>query len=117
VTNGTGLFRQELTDSSIQTDATENRKGVYLENEQDVLYIDVEYKKHERHYARFIAVNHELGLITEGSTFEKLLENLQDAIHLSLQSQTASGNSLPSQRRILIRMEFAYETPAGIEGE
>lgn len=51
---------------------------------QEVLTIDVEYSTADAEPI-FVATNDQIGLVTDGATFEALLENLKEAIAVCLE--------------------------------
>jgi predicted RNase H-like HicB family nuclease len=49
------------------------------------LYIDAQYNTDDEEYGPvYIATNDEIGLVTDGKSFEELLQNLKDALDACL---------------------------------
>lgn len=66
---------------------------------QTTLYIDVEYNTDDEGYGTlYIATNDAIGLVTDGKSFEELLENLKDALDACLGDidTIAEYNLIPS---------------------
>jgi predicted RNase H-like HicB family nuclease len=52
-----------------------------MDNATDVLYIDIIYATDDEDYGgMYIASNDQIGLVTDGKTFEALLERLKEAL-------------------------------------
>lgn len=71
---------------------------------QEVLTIDVEYSTADAEPI-FVATNDQIGLVTDGATFEALLENLKEAIAVCLEdTDTVQLFNLVPNPRIELRM-------------
>jgi predicted RNase H-like HicB family nuclease len=96
--------------------ANPNTKGTHpMEKIQDTLHIQVEYydgrEEGDVGHPYYVATNAMIGLVTEGATFEELLENLQEAIAACLESEDtiAAYQLVPSPRvEIHLRMPETY---------
>jgi hypothetical protein len=74
------------------------------------LTIDVEYNTEDVQYgAVYIATNNQIGLVTDGRTFDELLANLKEALDACLGDidTVAAYNVIPNPE-IELRMHFAY---------
>ncbi len=54
---------------------------------RDTVEVRVEVTQDEEYGTVYVASNDELGLVTDGETFEKLLENLREALELCLEDE------------------------------
>jgi predicted RNase H-like HicB family nuclease len=77
---------------------------------QDTLTIEIEYNTEDEEYgAMYIATNDEIGLVTDGRTFEELRENLKDALDACLgDMDTLAAYDLVPNPRIELRILFAH---------
>jgi predicted RNase H-like HicB family nuclease len=70
---------------------------------RDTVEIKVElFRDQDESY--FVAASDELGLVTDGETFEELLHNLRDALELCLED--SADLNITSNPRVVIRMEL-----------
>jgi predicted RNase H-like HicB family nuclease len=72
---------------------------------QDTLTIEIEYNTEDEEYGPvYIATNDEIGLVTDGKTFEELRENLKDALDACLgDMDTLAAYDLIPNPRIELR--------------
>ena len=71
---------------------------------QDTLYIEVEYTT-EDETPVYIASNDVIGLVTEGESFEELLDNLKDALAACLEDiDTVQAYNLVAHPRVVLQM-------------
>lgn len=77
---------------------------------RDTLTIDVEFNTEDQDYGPvYIASNDDIGLVTDGQTFEELRENLKEALDASLGDiDTIAAYNLVPNPRIEIRMLLTY---------
>jgi len=71
---------------------------------QEILYIDVEYSTEDEEYGPvYVATNRDIHLVTDGRTFEELLENLKDAVAVCLEDTDTIGlfNLAPNPRIVV----------------
>jgi predicted RNase H-like HicB family nuclease len=75
---------------------------------QEILYIDVELNDEDEEYGlMYIATNDAIGLVTDGKTFEELLENLKDAIAVCLEDpETIIEANLIPKPQVILRMRL-----------
>jgi predicted RNase H-like HicB family nuclease len=79
-----------------------------MNTRRETVEITVEVFHDEGTY--FVASSDELGLVTDGRTFEELLRNLREALDLCLED-AAELNVSPNPR-VVIRMELDYAQTA-----
>jgi predicted RNase H-like HicB family nuclease len=74
------------------------------------LYIEVQYNTEDEEYGpMYIATNDDIGLVTDGKSFEELLENLKDALDACLSDvDTVAEYNLVPHPHVELRMPFAY---------
>jgi len=71
---------------------------------QEVLTIQIEYSTEDEEPI-YVATNDAIGLVTDGHTFEELLENLKEAIAVCLEdTDTVNLFNLVPNPRVEIRM-------------
>lgn len=71
---------------------------------RDTVEIRVEVTQDEDYGTVYVATNDELGLVTDGETFETLLDNLREALDLCL-ADAAELNIAPKPR-VLLTLEM-----------
>ena len=71
---------------------------------RDTVEIRVEVTQDDEYGTVYVATNDELGLVTDGETFEVLLDNLREALDLCLED--AVELNIAPQPRVLITMEM-----------
>jgi predicted RNase H-like HicB family nuclease len=71
---------------------------------REMVEIMVEVFQDDENGAYFVASSDELGLVTDGETFEVLVHNLREALELCLEDAAELGFS--PKPRIVIRMEL-----------
>lgn len=71
---------------------------------RDTVEIRVEVTQDEDYGTVYVATNDELGLVTDGETFETLLDNLREALDLCL-ADAAELNFAPKPR-VLLTLEM-----------
>lgn len=71
---------------------------------RDTIYVNVEYSDEDQDYGPvYVASCDELALVTDGQTFEELLENLREAITVSLEdTDTITEFSLVPHPQVVI---------------
>lgn len=69
---------------------------------RDTVQIQVEVTQDEQYGTVYVASNDELGLVTDGETFEQLLSNLREALELCLED-AAELNIAPKPDVHLVR--------------
>ncbi len=72
---------------------------------RDTLYINVRYDTEDEEYGPvYIATNDDLPLVTDGQTFEELLENLKEAIAVCLEDTdtVAEFNLVPNPHVVIV---------------
>lgn len=76
----------------------------------DTLVIDVEYNTEDPDYGPvYVATHAALGLVTDGTTFEELTRNLQDALDVCLADTALVAGLGLSQRPVVeLRMVLPY---------
>lgn len=67
---------------------------------RDTIEIRVEVTQDEEYGTVYVASNDELGLVTDGDTFEALLDNVREALALCLED-AAELNIVPKPRVVL----------------
>jgi predicted RNase H-like HicB family nuclease len=74
------------------------------------LTIDVDYNTEDAEYgAVYIATNNQIGLVTDGRTFDELLTNLKEALDACLgEIDTVAAYNLISNPEVELRMHFSY---------
>jgi len=74
------------------------------------LYIDVQYNTEDEEYGpMYIATNDEIGLVTDGKSFEELLQNLKEALDACLSDvDTIAEYNLVPHPQVELRMPFVY---------
>ena len=76
-----------------------------MDKPRDTIYVDVEYDTTDEDYGPvYIASNDELALVTDGQTFDKLCENLVEALSLILENDVRTHFNLASEPRIILRV-------------
>ncbi len=80
---------------------------------RDTLYVMVEYfdghDEDDVGHPYYVASNDEIGLVTEGSTFEELRQNLIEALDACLgDTDTLAEYNLVSNPRVELRMPLLY---------
>ncbi len=75
---------------------------------QDTLYINVQYSTEDEDYGPvYVASCELLGLTTDGRTFDELIENLHEAIVVSLEGvDTIAELSLTPNPKVVISLEM-----------
>ena len=76
---------------------------------RDTVEIKVEVTHDEDYGPVYVASNDELGLVTDGETFEALLDNLREALTLSLQD--AGELNFAPRPRVLLTLEMPADAP------
>lgn len=71
---------------------------------QDMVEIRIEVTTDEDYGTVYVATNDELGLVTDGETFEELLENLHEALNVCLKD--AAELNIAAKPRIILTMEM-----------
>jgi predicted RNase H-like HicB family nuclease len=71
---------------------------------RDTVEIKVEVTHDDEYGTVYVATNDELGLVTDGQTFEALLDNLREALDLCLQD--AAELNIARKPRVVITMEM-----------
>ena len=71
---------------------------------RDTVEIQVEVTQDDDYGTVYVATNDELGLVTDGETFEALLENLREALELCLEDAVALN--IAPKPRIVLTMEM-----------
>lgn len=71
---------------------------------RDSIEIRVEVTQDENYGTVYVATNDELGLVTDGETFELLLDNLREALALCLED--AAELNVAPKPRVVITMEM-----------
>ena len=79
---------------------------------QDTLYIELEYNTEDESPV-YIATNDLIGLVTEGQSFEELLDNLKDALAACLEDiDTLQAYNLVAHPRVVLQMGLPDIAPA-----
>jgi hypothetical protein len=90
-----------------------------LADRANVIY--VEFSREVDHMNRpisYIATSQDFGITTTALTFEKMLENLKDAIRLSIQNlDPTEAYGISEHPRIIVQMEIDYAEIAATDGE
>ncbi|NJR12505.1 DUF1902 domain-containing protein [bacterium] len=74
-----------------------------------ILVIDVEYSADEADALMYVATNDDIGLVTEGQSFEDLLHNLKEALDACLGGlDTVAEYNLVPHPQVELRMPFVY---------
>jgi predicted RNase H-like HicB family nuclease len=73
---------------------------------QDTVEITVEITDDEDYGTVYVASNDELGLVTDGQTFEELLDHLREVLELCLEE--AEELNFVAAPRVILKMEMAY---------
>jgi predicted RNase H-like HicB family nuclease len=73
---------------------------------RDTVEIRVEVTEDEEYGTVYVATNDELGLVTDGETFEQMLKNLGEALELCLED--AAEFDLAPDPRVVITLEMPY---------
>lgn len=72
----------------------------------DTVEIRVEVTQDDDYGTAYVTTNDELGLVTDGETFEMLLSNLREALGLCLED--AAALNIAPRPRIVITAAFSY---------
>lgn len=72
--------------------------------ERDTVEIRVEVTQDDDYGTVYVATNDELGLVTDGETFETLLTNLREVLELCLED--AVDLNIAPQPRVVLTMEM-----------
>ncbi len=78
-----------------------------MHQKRDTVEIRVEVTQDDEYGTVYVASNDELGLVTHGETFEKLLVNLREALEVSLED--AAELKIVSEPRILLTLEMPQD--------
>jgi predicted RNase H-like HicB family nuclease len=70
---------------------------------RDTVEIKADVTHDDEYGTVYVATNDELGLVTDGQTFEALLDNLREALDLCLQD--AAELNIARKPRVVITME------------
>ncbi len=73
---------------------------------RNTVEIRVEVTQDDDYGTMYVASNDELGLVTDGETFEMLLSNLREALGLCLED--AAALNIAPRPRIVITMEMPH---------
>ncbi len=75
---------------------------------QDTLVINVVYSTEDKDYGPvYVATNDQIGLVTDGKTFEELVSNLREALAVCLDDAEALKQfNLVADPRIVLMMEL-----------
>jgi predicted RNase H-like HicB family nuclease len=74
---------------------------------QATLHIDVERTFDEEYGVVYVASNDQIGLVTDGQTFEELLQNLQEAIAVCLEdTDTVTEFNLAPKPNIALQLRL-----------
>ena len=71
---------------------------------RDTVEIKIEVTQDEDYGTVYVATNDELGLVTDGETFETLLDHLREALELCLKD--AAELNIAPKPRVLLTMEM-----------
>lgn len=71
---------------------------------RDTVEIKVEVTQDDDYGTVYVATNDELGLVTDGETFEALLDHLREALELTLKD--AAELNIAPKPRVLLTMEM-----------
>jgi predicted RNase H-like HicB family nuclease len=71
---------------------------------RDTVEIKADVTHDDEYGTVYVATNDELGLVTDGQTFEALLDNLREALELCLQD--AAELNIARKPRVVITMEM-----------
>lgn len=74
---------------------------------RSTIEIKVEVSHDEEYGTVYVATNDELGLVTDGETFEALLDNLREALELCLED--AAELNIAPEPRVIITMEMPQD--------
>lgn len=85
----------------------------------EIIYVQVTREVDRRKRTiNYVAINQDLGIMTVGHNFDKLLENLEDAIRLSMQDlDTETAYGIAKKPRIILQMELDNEVITTTEVE
>ena len=75
---------------------------------KDTLTISVEFSTEDEDYGPvYVATNDDIGLVTDGRTFDELLSNLRDALAACLDdTDTVAEFNLKQNPRVVLTMEL-----------
>ena len=75
---------------------------------QDTLYVEVEYFTDDEEYGPYyVASNDQIGLTTQGETWDELLKNLREAVDLSLDGEdTVAEYNLAPNPQIVVKFRL-----------